>query len=81
MQVVSKHLVVKKDERERDKRETLGHTFKHVMIRNNKNLLENSITLFRYMVVFMPYLALDMGLHYLTFMGRNLNNRKKLMPI
>ena len=26
---------------------------------------------------FIPYLAYDMGLHYLTFMGRNLENKKK----
>ena len=30
---------------------------------------------------FILYLAVDMGLHYLTFMGRNLENRKKLMPV
>ena len=26
-------------------------------------------------------LASDMGLHYLTFMGRNLENKKKLTPV
>ena len=33
------------------------------------------------MVVFNLYLASDMGLHYLTFMGRNLENSKKLMLV
>ena len=27
------------------------------------------------------YLACDMGLHYLTFMGRKLENKKKLTPV
>ena len=27
------------------------------------------------------HLAYDMGLHYLTFMGRNAENKKKLMPV
>ena len=30
------------------------------------------------MLVFVLYLAYDMGLHYLIFMGRNLENKKKL---
>ena len=37
------------------------------------------ITLFSCMVVFTLYLAYDMDLHYLTFMGRNLENKKRLM--
>ena len=28
-----------------------------------------------------PYLTHDKGLHYLTFMGRNLDNKKKLAPV
>ena len=38
-----------------------------------------SITLFSCMVVF--HLAIDMGLRYLTLMRRNLENKKKLMPV
>ena len=33
------------------------------------------------MGVFNLYLASDIGLHYLTFMGRNLENSKKLMLV
>jgi hypothetical protein len=39
------------------------------------------ITIFNYMIVFILYLAFDICLHYLTFMGRNLGNMKKSPPI
>jgi hypothetical protein len=40
------------------------------------------ITLFKCMVLFHSIFSMvDMGLHYLTFMGRNLRNKKKLMSV
>jgi hypothetical protein len=39
------------------------------------------IKLFNYMIVFHFVLASDMGLHYLTFMERNLENKKELTLI
>ena len=36
------------------------------------------ITLFKYRIVSHSNLAFDIGLHYLTFMRRNLENKKKL---
>ena len=36
------------------------------------------MTFFIGMVVFILYLAYDMGFHYLTFMKSNLKNKKKL---
>ena len=39
----------------------------------------HNITLFSCMVVFLSACSIDTSLHYLTLIGRNLQNRKKLM--
>ena len=45
-------------------------------------LVNRCITLlFNCMVKFILYLVSNMGLQYLTFMGRNLVNKKKLTPV
>ena len=43
--------------------------------------MKRSHASFSCMVVFTMYLACDMGLHYFTFMGTNLENRKALTPV